>query len=157
MTTCFLGSGRSPAGVGGLQLNDVDLLVFVGSRQHTTLWCLWLHVAAQVVQRQELGINLASVRKQWIWKRKSCLRYWLGVLWGYNDPPKEKYGFLLPHTTGRSEPGSATEQQPCFWEISVLCLGDFSRVDVWTVSMLTSPHSPAALVTIVLATTRHDN
>lgn len=67
---CFLGFGCSPARIGGMQLNDVDLSIFVGPRQNTSLWWLWLNIAAKVVERQELGVNLAGVRKHWVWERK---------------------------------------------------------------------------------------
>lgn len=69
MTACIPGFscfGCSPAGVRGLELDDVDFPLFVGHRQDATLRCLRLLVAAQVVQGQELGIYLAGVRKHWI-------------------------------------------------------------------------------------------
>lgn len=111
MTACFLGLGHSPAGVGSLELDDVDLSIFVRSRQDATLWSLWLHVAAQVVQWQEAGINLAGVRKHCIWKCRSVfLTFWRAsprLFWS----PKGDTQLLFYHMEvwGR---GSATKQRP---------------------------------------------
>lgn len=50
-------------------------------------------------------------------KVERCLRYWSGVLGGYFDPPKEKYGFLLPlHRREVTAQGQLQNSTPCFWE-----------------------------------------
>jgi hypothetical protein len=49
-----------------LQLDDVDLLVLVGSRQDTTFRGLGLYVASKVVQREELVVDLASIGEHWV-------------------------------------------------------------------------------------------
>lgn len=50
-------------------------------------------------------------------KVERCLRYWSGVLGGYFDPPKEKYGFLLPlHHREVTAQGQLQNSTPCFWE-----------------------------------------
>lgn len=168
MTTCFLGFGCfgcSPAGVGGLQLDDVDFSVFVGSREDTTLWSLWLHVAAQVVQRQELGINLAGVRKHWIWKRRDvCVSLRGGsarLFWG---PKWEIQLFVTPPPQGGSEqkvsyrtapPASGRYSMTCSGRLeSAGCLLWPSRSSWTTASLLTSLHSPAAGTPIVSAPAR---
>lgn len=53
-----------------MQLNDVDLLVLVWSRQDTAFRGLGLYVASKVVQREELVVDLASIGEHWVWKRK---------------------------------------------------------------------------------------
>lgn len=120
MTTCSLSFGCfacSPAWVRCLKLNDVDFLVFVGSRQDATLWFLWLNVAAQVVQRQELGINLAGVRKHWIWKwRDVCVTlqggHSLRLFWSSKG---EIQVFVTTGTSERSEL-KVSYTPLCFWE-----------------------------------------
>lgn len=116
MATCILGFSCSPAGVWGLELNDVDFSVSVGHRHNAALWCLWFLIAAQVVQRQELGINLAGVRKHWIWKWGYVRVTDGGDLWGYSDPQREKCSFLLHHYWEVRTRGQLQNSTPCFWE-----------------------------------------
>lgn len=52
-----------PAGVWGLQLDDVYLLIDIWTKKHTAYGCLRLDITTQVVQRQELVVNFAGVRK----------------------------------------------------------------------------------------------
>lgn len=124
MTIHILGFGLfgcSPAGVGCLEVNDVDFLDVVTSRQDTSLWCLWLHVPTQVVQRQELGINLAGVENRWIcnWRDVCVSGQGCWDLFAISPPQR---GQILRW---------ATEQHPLFlWGISGPAHRDFSRVYV---------------------------
>lgn len=130
MMACFLGFGCSPARVGGLQLNDVDLSIFVGPRQNTALWWLCLNIAAKVVERQELGINLAGVRKHWIWERKGiCYFLYFG---SYFDLPEEKCSFLviLPPQGGHCIPGKKKNSSPAAGIPNVSAWSDADNIAV---------------------------
>lgn len=53
----------SPAGVWGLQLDNVYLLSDIWTREDTSYGCLRLDITPQVVQRQELVVEFTGVRK----------------------------------------------------------------------------------------------